>query len=145
LQIFIPWYNHVAKVVEENIVQIPIQDTKPIDKAIVEEVVTKQIDTTQIQSIEDAYLSKIRSEIEKNKTYPKVAKRLNQTGKVYITFLVTKDGVIKNCRINKSSNFESLDEASLETLMKIANFEAIPKELNKESWEITVPIVYQIS
>ena len=135
----------VEKVVEENIVQIPIQDTKPIDKAIVEEVVTKQIDTTQIQSIEDAYLSKIRSEIEKNKTYPKVAKRLNHTGKVYITFLVTKDGVIKNCRINKSSNFESLDEASIETLMKIANFEAIPKELNKEFWEITVPIVYQIS
>jgi hypothetical protein len=29
--------------------------------------------------------------------------------------------------------------------MKIANFEAIPKELNKEFWEITVPIVYQIS
>lgn len=135
----------IERVVEQKVEPIvtPIQETKPIEKSI--EQPTKQVDTNKIQSIEDAYLSKIRSEIEKNKTYPKVAKRLNQTGKVYVTFLVTKDGAIKNCRINKSSNFESLDEASMEILMKIVSFEAIPKELNKDSWEITVPIVYQIS
>lgn len=74
-----------------------------------------------------------------------MAKRLNQTGKVYVTFIVTKDGRIKNCKIERSSQFDSLDEASLEILMRIANFEAIPEELNKDSWEITVPIVYQIS
>ena len=135
----------IERVVEQKVEPIvtPIQETKPIEKSI--EQPKKQVDTNKIQSIEDAYLSKIRSEIEKNKTYPKVAKRLNQTGKVYITFLVTKDGGIKNCRINKSSNFESLDEASLEVLMKIASFDAIPEELNKTSWEITVPIVYQLT
>ena len=117
-----------------------VQNSKPIvDTSI------NQTNSEQVENIEAAYLSQIRSAIEKNKTYPKVAKRLNQTGKVYITFLVTKDGAIKNCRINKSSNFESLDEASMEILMKIVSFEAIPKELNKDSWEITVPIVYQIS
>ena len=116
------------------------QNTKPIVDTQI-----NQTNTAQIENIEAAYLSQIRSTIEKNKTYPKVAKRLNQTGKVYVTFLVTKDGVIKDCRINKSSNFESLDEASMEILMKIVSFEAIPKELNKDSWEITVPIVYQIS
>lgn len=115
-----------------------VVDTTPID-------VKPQIDPVQIQNIEDAYLLKIRHLIEKNKTYPKVAKRLNQTGKVYVTFLITKDGEIKNCRIDKSSKFESLDEASIEILLKIANFEAIPKELNKSAWEITIPIVYQIN
>jgi protein TonB len=116
------------------------QNNKPIVDTPI-----NQTNSVQVENIEAAYLSQIRSAIEKNKTYPKVAKRLNQTGKVYITFLVTKDGAIKNCRINKSSNFESLDEASMEILMKIVSFEAIPKELNKDSWEITVPIVYQIS
>lgn len=143
--------HHEKKHIKEPIVQ-EIVETKPeiapiqpVQKVSVEQTVVKQVDTVEIENIEAEYLSKIRNTIEKNKTYPKTAKRLNQTGKVYITFLVTKDGVIKNCRINKSSNFESLDEASIETLMKIANFEAIPKELNKEFWEITVPIVYQIS
>lgn len=116
------------------------QNNKPIV-----DTPTNQTNSVQVENIEAAYLSQIRSAIEKNKTYPKIAKRLNQTGKVYVTFLVTKDGAIKNCRINKSSNFESLDEASMEILMKIVSFEAIPKELNKDSWEITVPIVYQIS
>jgi len=119
--------------------------TQAIQKAPVETQIKQQIDSAQIENIEATYLSKIRHQIEKNKTYPKTAKRLNQTGKVYMTFTVTKDGRIKNCRIEKSSHFDSLDEASIETLMKITSFEAIPEELNKDSWEITVPIVYQIS
>ena len=117
-----------------------------MQKAPEKESPTKQqIDSAQTENIEATYLSKIRHLIEKNKTYPKTAKRLNQTGKVYVTFIITKDGRIKNCRIERSSQFDSLDEASLETLMRIASFEAIPEELNKDSWEITVPIVYQIS
>ena len=123
-----------------------VENVKPVEKApISNEVVTKQVDSTQLQNLENAYLSKVRNLIEKNKVYPKVAKRLNQTGKVYVTFVITKDGEVKNCRIHKSSRFESLDNASIEILLKIANFEAIPEELNKNSWEITVPIVYQLS
>ena len=119
--------------------------TQVIQKTPAENTPTKQIDTAQIENIEADYLSKIRNSIEKNKTYPKTAKRLNQTGKVYVTFTVTKDGGIKNCRIHKSSSFESLDEASLEIFAKIASFDSIPKELNKNDWEITVPIVYQMN
>ena len=119
--------------------------TQVIQKTPAENTPTKQIDTAQIENIEADYLSKIRNSIEKNKTYPKTAKRLNQTGKVYVIFTVTKDGGIKNCRIHKSSSFESLDEASLEIFAKIASFDSIPKELNKNDWEITVPIVYQMN
>ena len=138
-----PIVNKVQDVVEIKSEVAPI--SQPIQKDSGEEVVKKQINSVQTENIEAAYLSKIRHHIEKNKTYPKTAKRLNQTGKVYVTFIITKDGRIKNCKIEKSSQFDSLDEASLEILTKIANFEAIPEELNKDSWEITVPIVYQIS
>ena len=138
-----PMVNKVQEIVETK--NEVVTNVQPIQKNPTEEVVKQQIDTVQTESIEASYLSKIRHQIEKNKTYPKTAKRLNQTGKVYVTFIIEKDGRIKNCKIEKSSQFDSLDEASLETLMKIANFEAIPKELNKDSWEITVPIVYQIS
>ena len=105
----------------------------------------KQTDTAQEQNIEAEYLTKVKSLIEQNKDYPKTAKRLNQSGKVFVKFVITKDGEIKNCIIEKSSQFESLDKASLEILMKIASFEAIPKELNRSSWEIIVPISYQIN
>ncbi len=138
-----PMVNKVQEIVETK--NEVVTNVQPIQKNPTEEIVKQQIDSVQTESIEASYLSKIRHQIEKNKTYPKTAKRLNQTGKVYVTFIIDKDGRIKNCKIEKSSQFDSLDEASIETLMKIANFEAIPKELNKESWQITVPIVYQIS
>ena len=63
----------------------------------------------------------------------------------FFSFTISKNGEIKNYRIHKSSNFESLDDASLEILSKIKNFDSIPSELNKDSWEITVPIVYKIN
>jgi protein TonB len=138
---------HIKEPIVQEIVETKPESTpiQPIQKVPVEQTVVKQVDTVQIENIEAEYLSKIRNIIEKNKTYPKIAKRLNQTGKVYISFTISKNGEIKNYRIHKSSNFESLDDASLEILSKIKNFDSIPSELNKESWEITVPIVYKIN
>ena len=142
------------KVIEKKIVEK--QDSKPIqevekvvnttvvEKTTVEEKTTKQNNAEQIKNIENEYLGKVRNLIEQNKTYPKVARRLNQTGKVYVTFTVMKNGEIRNCKISNSSQFESLDEASINILNKIGSFESIPKELDKDSWEITIPIVYQI-
>ena len=125
-----------------------VEEKKPEEvKISIKQMMTQQ-EPTPIQPISEPLSEAtppLEPVIEKNKTYPKTAKRLNQTGKVYVTFIITKDGRIKNCKIEKSSQFDSLDEASLEILTKIANFEAIPEELNKDSWEITVPIVYQIS
>ena len=60
------------------------------------------------------------------------------------TFTISKDGQITNIKISKSSDFEKLDEAALKILVDISTIEPIPKELNKNHWEITVPIVYQI-
>ena len=132
------------EIVETKSEVVPVPE--PIQKPIVEEApVKQQMSSEQTEDIKTLYLSKITQLIEKNKTYPKSAKRLNQTGKVYVTFIIEKNGEIKSCKIHKSSQFESLDNASLEILSKITKFNPIPEELNKNSWEITVPIVYKIN
>lgn len=104
-----------------------------------------QISAQQKASIEDAYLARIKAKIEKNKVYPRSAKRLKQTGKVIISFDILKNGTIKNVKIVEKSKFAKLDEASIELLLKIASFEAIPLELNKTVWNISVPINYSIN
>lgn len=91
------------------------------------------------------YLAKVKNKIEKNKVYPKVAKRLNQTGKVIVSFDILKDGKVTNIKIINKSKFEKLDEASIELLTNIGFFEAIPNELNKTVWNIQIPINYQIN
>lgn len=102
------------------------------------------IDPSQIQALEDEYLSKLRYLIEKNKIYPRSAKRLRQTGKVVISFVITKNGHIKNANILNGSKYKRLNKAAIEILDKINKFDAIPEKLNKDSWKISVPIVYEI-
>ncbi|WP_368028670.1 TonB family protein [Arcobacter sp. s6] len=121
-------------------------------EAIVQEIASKEvikqentIDPSQIEALENEYLSKLRYVIEKNKIYPNAAKRLNQMGKVHVSFIISKDGEIKDIKIIKDSNYKRLNEAALEILGKINRFEPIPEKLNKNSWEITVPIIYEIT
>ena len=110
-----------------------------------ENIQKEVVDLNKIEALENEYLSKLRYLIEKNKIYPQSAKRLNQMGKVHVCFVISKDGQIKDVKVVKDSNYKRLNEAALEILAKINRFEPIPEKLNKNSWEITVPIVYQIT
>ena len=110
-----------------------------------ENIQKEVVDLNKIEALENEYLSKLRYLIEKNKIYPNSAKRLNQMGKVHLSFVISKDGQIRNAKIVKDSSFKRLDEAALEILSKINKFEPIPEKLNKNSWEITVPIIYEIT
>ncbi|MCG3675962.1 TonB family protein [Aliarcobacter butzleri] len=110
-----------------------------------EEVSAPSINQNQIDTIETKYLAKVRATIEKNKIYPKAAKRLNQTGKVNVNFDILKSGEIRNVKVLGKSSFAKLDEASIELLIKISNFDEIPEELKKSVWNVTIPIDYQIN
>ncbi|MBU0923884.1 energy transducer TonB [bacterium] len=127
------------------------KEIKEIEPQVLEQSTQKSIqkeeivDSSKIEALENEYLSKLRYLIEKNKIYPSSAKRLNQRGKVHLFFVISKDGQIKNVKIVKDSNFKRLNEAALEILSKINKFEPIPEKLNKNSWEITVPIIYEIT
>lgn len=110
-----------------------------------EEVSAPTMNQNQIDTIETKYLAKVRATIEKNKIYPKAAKRLNQTGKVNVNFDILKSGEIRNVKVLGKSSFAKLDEASIELLIKISNFDEIPEELKKSVWNVTIPIDYSIN
>lgn len=139
-----PIQEPIKQIVEEPKEEV-VPNIKPVENTpISNEPPKQQVNASEIESIEALYLSQLRAKIEKNKVYPNSAKRLNQKGKVYVTFTLSKDGQITNIKISKSSDFDKLDEAALKILADIKAIEPIPKELNKSTWEITVPIVYQI-
>jgi len=124
---------------------------KNFEKKVVEHKVqqktknkTKEIDLTKLEAIENEYLLKLKKLIEKNKVYPNSAKKLNQTGKVYLNFTIAKNGYIENIVIMEKSKYRRLNKAAVEIINKIKQFEPIPEELHKNSWNITVPILYQI-
>lgn len=141
------------KEVVEKVVEKPIENIEKTEQVAKEETPFKQESSTlsssnvqKNQNLESEYLAKVQAKIEKNKIYPKAAKRLNQTGKVVVSFDILKDGKVTNIRIIHKSRFEKLDDASIELLTNIGFFEAIPNELNRTVWEnIQIPINYQIN
>ncbi|MDK2042273.1 TonB family protein [Aliarcobacter butzleri] len=136
----------VEKVVQKEEVAEVVEAVPPPTKTPPkEEVSAPTINQNQIDTIETKYLAKVRATIEKNKIYPKAAKRLNQTGKVNVNFDILKNGEIRNVKILGKSSFAKLDEASIELLIKISNFDEIPEELKKSVWNVTIPIDYSIN
>ena len=145
----------IEKVVEKTPEKVIEKESENIEKMAVaeqNEISTKQESIIQSNSnnernknLESEYLAKVKNKIEKNKVYPKVAKRLNQTGKVIVSFDILKDGKVTNIKIINKSKFEKLDEASIELLTNIGFFLSILNELNKTVWNIQIPINYQIN
>ena len=135
----------VEKVVQKEEVTEVAAVPPPTKTPPKEEVSAPSINQNQIDTIETKYLAKVRATIEKNKIYPKAAKRLNQTGKVNVNFDILKSGEIRNVKVLGKSSFAKLDEASIELLIKISNFDEIPEELKKSVWNVTIPIDYSIN
>ncbi|WP_068832372.1 energy transducer TonB [Polaromonas jejuensis] len=50
--------------------------------------------------------------------YPPMSKRLNEQGKVLVRVLIGVDGLAHKAEINKSSGYERLDQAALNTVLK---------------------------
>ncbi|MCT7629686.1 TonB family protein [Aliarcobacter butzleri] len=136
----------VEKVVQkEEVTEVVAAVPPPPKTEPKEEVSAPTMNQNQIDTIETKYLAKVRATIEKNKIYPKAAKRLNQTGKVNVNFDILKSGEIRNVKVLGKSSFAKLDEASIELLIKISNFDEIPEELKKSVWNVTIPIDYSIN
>ncbi|MDN5049885.1 energy transducer TonB [Aliarcobacter butzleri] len=136
----------VEKVVQkEEVAEVVAAVPPPPKTEPKEEVSAPTMNQNQIDTIETKYLAKVRATIEKNKIYPKAAKRLNQTGKVNVNFDILRNGEIRNVKILGKSSFAKLDEASIELLIKISNFDEIPEELKKSVWNVTIPIDYSIN
>ena len=103
-----------------------------------------QTPTVDTKKIQNAYLAYVHQSAERLKTYPKNAKRLNQEGVAYVHFVILADGTIIDISLNKSSGFGMLDEAAVKIITSLAKLKPIPKELNKEKYDIVLPIDYSL-
>jgi len=81
----------------------------------------------------------IRDLIQKNITYPRVARQMGWQGKVTVSFLILNDGRIIDIKVKQSSGKEILDNNAVETVKRASPFPPPPVKA-----EITVPVVYAL-
>lgn len=88
------------------------------------------------------YISQLREEINKNKVYPTISRKLKEQGKVIISFRVLKNGVFENINIQTSSNIKRLDEAALNALYDTKKFRSFDEEITKDYMDFEVPLEF---
>ena len=88
----------------------------------------------------DERFSKIQQAIKKHQKYPKRAAKMKHQGVVEVSFLFKTDGSISNVKVNKSSGFDSLDEAAIETINRA--FKDFP--LLDKDYIIKIPMSYKL-
>lgn len=113
----------------------PLQSTKSQEIAAVIQGKTLSSEKISDNNTTDI-LSKIKTAVEKAKNYPLIARKNGIEGTVTTEFSINQQGFPENIRVVKSSGFNVLDSAALQTITK-----ASPFPLIKECIEIPITFV----
>ena len=129
-----------ASLVKEEIIE-----NKNLKNSEVVQKIEMQSNEEKIEK-ENEYLKKykteLREEINKNKTYPTISRKLKEQGKVIVSFRVMKNGSFENIKLNGSSNIKRLDEAALNALYETKKFKPFENEINKEFVDFELPLEF---
>jgi periplasmic protein TonB len=107
--------------------------------------VVTPINADSLQSIKQKYLDGLLHTIEQQKKYPALARRLKQQGKVVIRFSIISNGKIITPTIAHKSQFNSLNQAALQTVQSLQQYHPIPIELNIDKWDIELPVSFTLN
>ena len=96
--------------------------------------------STMEQQYVKAHFIYIKKIIEKNISYPPMARRMGWQGKVVVSFIVCQNGTVENLEVVESSGHAQLDKNALETVRQVEPFPSPPVRV-----KLVLPITYRIS
>lgn len=88
------------------------------------------------------YVSDNLKRIYASVRYPKKALERGQTGSVRVAVTINRQGNIVSASVVQASEFETLNEAALEAVNKVAPFPAMPDAITGSTFEFTAPIKF---
>ena len=89
---------------------------------------------------QSAYLGTLRSRLERSKVSP----RSGLIGTVVVHFVVDASGKVVSREVTVSSGHKILDDAALASIDKASPFPAMPKGLNQNQIDVSVPFRFSV-
>ena len=117
----------------------------PVKKIEVERKKENSLSKEERDGIWRKYTNSIQLKIAKAKSYPALAKRRGQEGKVILSFKLSRDGNVLDLKIERSAGYESLDQAALRAIKEGGPYPIIPKALSKKYAFLRIPISFVIN
>ena len=122
------------------------QPQPPQVAAVEQESVVVQHESSGVQkkggstTAQFAYMGKLRSQLERSKVNP----RTQLSGTAVVRFKVRANGELVSREIASSSGSKVLDDAALESIQRAAPFPPMPKDLDSDELEISVPFKFSV-
>ncbi|WP_066557432.1 energy transducer TonB [Croceicoccus bisphenolivorans] len=91
------------------------------------------------------YYSLLMAHLQRKKRYPSEAKQARQQGVVTVRFTIDRSGNVTASSIKQSSGHTLLDRATLDLMQRVSPLPPIPREMQRESLTIALPIDYALS
>ncbi|MEW6409180.1 MAG: energy transducer TonB [Nitrospirota bacterium] len=86
------------------------------------------------------HFSYIRNMIQKNLSYPRIAREMGWIGKVTVSFIVCENGHVKDIKIVESSGVAILDKNAINTIKRVSPFPKPPVGA-----QIIIPVSYKLN
>jgi periplasmic protein TonB len=96
----------------------------------------------QAVDYETPYLENLRKAIASH--YPLRARKFRLEGTVRLHLLLEKTGRIAEASLLIGSGHEALDQGVLNWLQQQGAFDPFPTGLNRETWELEIPVVFKL-
>jgi len=109
-------------------------DSPPVDR-----IVTKSPFLKKERYLKE-HFNYIKESVQGKISYPRIARKMGWQGRVLISFVICKDGSVKDIQIVESSGFNALDKNAVEVIQKGAPFPRPPV-----SAELIIPVIYKLS
>lgn len=106
---------------------------------VVVPVVSKSTHPPKERYLKENFLY-IKESVQSKIVYPRIARKMGWQGRVLISFVICKDGSVKDIRIVESSGFKALDNNAVKVIREVAPFPKPPV-----SAEIIIPVTYRLS
>ena len=139
----------VAKIIDENVKSVeetvPAQAVASEEFSIPEDYPSAGPIVTQSPILKkERYLKEhfqyVNETVQGQISYPRIARKMGWQGKVLISFVICRDGSVKDIRIVESSGFNALDKNAVEAIRKGAPFPRPPVAA-----ELIIPVIYKLS
>ncbi len=114
----------------------------PVENVEFEQEKENALSKEELDGIWKQYAKSIQVKIAKEKIYPALAKKRRQQGKAILSFKLNRDGKVFDLRVEKSSGYETLDQAARRAIEKGEPYPLIPETLNKKYAYFKIPISF---
>lgn len=96
-------------------------------------------------SILRGYKKAVFVAVNRQKSYPTLARRMKLEGKVFVELELDAEGKILSARIKRSSGHEVLDKEALKSLLALGKLPSPPPQIAGAARRLTIPLIYRLT